>query len=35
MVIRVDRILTAKLSSKNLDGSVTDHLIDIHVSLST
>lgn len=34
MVIGVDRILAPELASEDLDGSVTNHLVDVHVSLS-
>lgn len=35
VVVRVDRRLAAQLSSHDLDGSVRDDLVDVHVGLRT
>ena len=35
MVVRVNRSLASKLSSHNLDGSVGDDLVDVHVRLGS
>ena len=33
VVIGVDGVFAAQLSSQDLDGSVADHLVDVHVAL--
>lgn len=33
VIVRVNRVFAAQFSSQYLDGSVADHLIDVHVAL--
>jgi hypothetical protein len=35
VIVRVDRLLRAELTSKHFDGAVRDYLVGVHVTLGT